>query len=701
MNSFLRINIGKNKRDINEQFILSNGFIGDFVCQNILEILKSQKRKLVTLSLVFFDKVEKIDILFISYLIMFKTKYSIENIILKVPNLERNVQQTLYQYLFFGSVTYKNTLFYIDETLSEEISFKNKEYPFSLGYFVVSTKFSPILLINSIENLIQLSTVKLEKLFKESPNSINNNLDFVNDSCLDKNQRYNFKNYDVAFKNLIKWYYKTFENKVFNIANFTKSKNITQRDFNEFKSIPIEKLSIIEFIIFYQLVNSFLESEQKYKIEDGLKIKKLYSDSFEIAKGIIELLKNSIQHSGSNYGILTIRTFKRNEWLELNQFENRTSPIEFKEYITSIISATPVNKFIDINVIDGGEMGILPTFSKNYLNTDNKNYPEDIKIQFSTVDLFSIIKGIPLLYQAKRANAHLGLLIYNNKINSLQGLISVFSKNENFENCIVYKNYSQVNLLENNYFGSRIETIIPIIEVSIIREDIKEIFNTPIDNSVHFGNIEKILDYNLVHYSANMNQNKNDIPYINVDSKYFLGNELFKNLPEIPRNYKNMVLIFSENSIDDMDESELFRFLGEWEIKYPRINLSMVNIPIEKVHNLYNLNNKFSEVYKELPYWNKNRITSFYSYYLDDQYNRKFFFTDYFWGDSFNDFHAINYYNSQTNFSSLMIDNKFQNIGDKFIENKIKNILPLELIIIVDGKTIFEYNTEYLLQKEI
>ena len=347
--------------------------------------------------------------------------------------------------------------------------------------------------------------------------------------------------------------------------------------------------------------------------------------------------------------------------------------------------------------------GIIPTFQNNNQTNENnkvKKYNENVS-DVTLVDLFSINKGIPLIYQAKRANAHLGLLIYTNKIHAYNGYISVQSTNIKPEQCIICGNETQLNSFDANIPGTRIQTVIPVREIAGSRVEVKNIYKSPIDNSVHFGEIEKILDYKFVEFSIGKAFGDNDLVYLKIEEEISSGHGLFKVMPKLTSSISNFILLFDDNTLGKMDESELFRFLGEWQINYPKINLSLVNIPVEKVHELFEVNKIYSSNTKELPYWNLDRLTSFYSYFYDEEYNRKFFFSDHFFGETEEDFISLNYLNGQTNFGSLMIGVEFEDEVLEHIKKVAKNVLPLELKILVDGKTIFEYNAEYLLLKEI
>ncbi len=701
MNEVVRIYIGGVKKDDEYHYMKSNGYIGADVSQNIAEILLKEQKSGFVLTLVFFDNVKKIDILFISYLMLFKKKHEIKTIIIKAPYLIENVKQTLYQYQFYGSITFKEILFFIDDEPKDEISFIDSEFQFTLKNFTVSASFGPILYLPTIDVLKFISTTQIR--------DINNNKliidenSYIDQSCNKNLSIYSITDYDKAYENFISWMVNKFKNKIFSRDNFTTGKNIGKMDFEEFCNIPIDNLTIIQFIIFYQLVFNFITTKGKFKIRDGLILKKLFVDAIEISKGIEELAKNSVQHSQGKFGIISFRSFKHEEFLELNNFDTFKTNLLESFFPDSAVLSEKIDRYMDINVMDLSEIGIIPTFQNN--NQTNKNnkekkYNENVG-DVTLVDLFSINKGIPLIYQAKRANAHLGLLIYTNKIHTYNGYISVQSTNVKPEQCIVCGNDTQLNSFDANIPGTRVQTVIPIREIAGSREEVKNIYKSPIDNSVHFGEIEKILDYNFLEFNATKAFSDIDLVYLKIEEEISSGHALFKLMPKLNSSISNFILLFDDNTLGKMDESELFRFLGEWQINYPKINLSLVNIPVGKVHELFEVNELYSNNLDDLPYWNSHRLTSFYSYFFDEEYNRKFYFTDHFYGNSRNEFMSLNYLNEQTNFSSLMIDVKFKEVVSDRIKKVAKKILPLELKIIVDGKTIFEYNAEYLLQKEI
>jgi hypothetical protein len=150
INQIVRIQIGDEKKLDDSHIIEYKGFIGAHTCQQIAELLNKEQKRGFALIIIFPKDVKKIDILFIANLIILRSKYDIINIVLKVYKINDEVKFTLYQYLFLGSLAFKNTLFKIDENYSDNEKIEEHEYPYALGYFAVSNSFSPIFKISTI-----------------------------------------------------------------------------------------------------------------------------------------------------------------------------------------------------------------------------------------------------------------------------------------------------------------------------------------------------------------------------------------------------------------------------------------------------------------------------------------------------------------------------------------------------------------------
>ncbi len=251
--------------------------------------------------------------------------------------------------------------------------------------------------------------------------------------------------------------------------------------------------------------------------------------------------------------------------------------------------------------------------------------------------------------------------------------------------------------------------------------------NLPFETSAKdIKGIEELFKYELV----NLSEQKSNFE-LKSSSKYlfeiYLGNTVIDNRED--ENFlwkkieKEISLIKSLAGIKfaccfnflniTINESQLFRLLGNCELNFPSIPIIILNIQNECYQKLIKINGEFHSLNPNLAYWNDNISTLIYSY--QEIRNDHFNFSDVLWGKTRKDFAYINWLVSFSSFNSTSMlhkDSIKKSLSDAnqkinpntdifFLNNNI--LLPFELILrgLDNSTTLFEENAIVLLKNEL
>jgi hypothetical protein len=202
-------------------------------------------------------------------------------------------------------------------------------------------------------------------------------------------------------------------------------------------------------------------------------------------------------------------------------------------------------------------------------------------------------------------------------------------------------------------------------------------------------------------------------PMLSRDDETILWKKIKKNIDPLTERLRQGQILFSLslNQIQ-VNESQLFRLLGNWELHYPAFPLVITNVQNETYQKLLIVNGDFHKLNPLLDYWNANIATIIYSYITVK--NGRFYFADILWGKERPDFINLNWIINHTNFNSTVLLNKdrMKNEVEKYQQTLNTNteiafynnntLLPFDLIFEGEGiTTLFEHNALVLLKNEI
>jgi len=459
-------------------------------------------------------------------------------------------------------------------------------------------------------------------------------------------------------------------------------------------------------LVYFTLTSSDLISSAITNIninDEKERLFNLWDFTEELVYGINELAKNIIQHSTKHQGV-----------------------------ITGYINKDELN----LNVFDYGKEGVLNTLQESTQNTFKtlslnsilkKHFKEDLdKIksnEFKYENLFKANNENLLNQQTKRATAHLGLLIFTKLISDNSGKLYTHSYNAKNDEIDEYSNYKSDKIplpLGTNY-----EFLLPLKFEGGNKSKYYQKRSSPTSRGIKDKiSIEKLMKYQVIKLPNEINfipktlKNNYIINIFLKDNSFSFRkfeDEVWKDVHQYLKitaisdiKDGNSIFCLNFEKVQRIDASQLFRFLGKWEIEYPTINLVLYNIHTQLYFDLLRINGLLITQAKELPYWNSDAITLIYSF-EELETKKRFYFTDALWGQKRNDFNYINSLIRKTNYNALHFrrqskkDKKYKTSlidNNMFYDNLA--LLPFDLLISDETNTsLFEYNSKALLCNEL
>lgn len=676
------------------------------------------------------NNIDKLDLSFVGHLILMKKAIPALSINIILPydandrcndNKQNSFLWKIRQSMVHAQLTTNEKIFNIYDSDGRTYNTDHE----MVEWFVLSKKFIPTIYLNeknycetfeAKSNFIDISILKSElnhvtEIFKSGvseekifqscrkylySNKTNNNylqilsqLSFYRSLKDLKILRY----YLIKYINL----FKCDELQVSNVKNI-KLKNAYWEKilpiYEELHSKPPIFHLIFSTLTSSSLINSKICDEE---IEtEGDKLYNLWGFTKELVYGLNELAKNIIQHSTKKQGIIS-------------------------GYIDE-------NEDFRINVFDYGSKCIVNTLKKSTLSASDNAYMNEVfKDDYKKLEsheyklpfLFEFNEEYFLNQQTKRATAHLGLLIFTRLIIENNGRLIVSSSDPERKDDVYLLNHKDKGYSNIIPIGTNYQIHLPTLKEH--KDIYSDIITPDLQSADNTLSVEELLFFEENDNISNTNKIINIIIHENddLDSQFEMSiwsffssafkQELKKQVPYNQSKTKNIVCVSFGNFITKINASQLFRFLGKWEVEYPLINLIVYDITSDLYSELINVNKAFLYNTKnnELPFWNSSSITLFYSFLMIDQ-KSKFYFTDALWGDNVEDFKYINSLIRKNNYNALPYHSECEvniNAANKKINNEFfykgNTLLPFDLLIISNNSSLFEINTKTLLCNEL
>ncbi|MCX6223079.1 MAG: hypothetical protein NTZ69_19100 [Bacteroidia bacterium] len=754
----LEVNIGRNDILQTPKFevVIEGNYINQFYIEQCISQFNEMKiagQPKCKLKIKAKDRIEEVDILLVAYLLLFKTE---------LPDLIIEVEFTLNYYsdeVIFKVRQYRAHSFVTSGIMIFTyscIDFKQDE-PFNVYKrdIVCSEKFIPVLLINA-KNFNDLfinqpghleiqNKIVFEVNWDEQYNACNNFLieNIGHDYTADINILTQLSFYKALsnVKILSFYLYSQLNNGLIIDRDVNlQAGNLRSKAFDYFLSIKDvfeqleEKPPFFQFIYSTILSSDLLSNALTGETIEEFKrsIKNLFDFTNELFIGIKELADNIVKHSSNHIGVITARVFKAERLDELKSSDQKNLSEIIEKYIQftfdNCINYLP--SFLEINVIDNGKIGIIESL-KNNTPVEDLDYKIITKRDISFKHFLDPQTGLILNQQAKRATAHLGLLIFSNLIKINNGIVRASTWNPN--NCkrdshIIIPSKLEI-LTDNAYaceFGTNYSIIIPFIPTISLSPYLPPTnFKQPSEvTPLQVQSIESLLSYHVYDLTdlAQIDNPKDALfiikptndAIISQKDELELWNEVFIKVSSVfkrknDRNLRNCFFCINLDTVK-INPSQIFRLLGKWELAFPGYPIVIFNLFYELFSQLLEINRFYFESFKnQLPYWNLNSLALIYSYINDDI--GRFYFTDALWGVTTEDFMDVNLIIHKSNFNTVVIKSKKiepnQSSNTKSLNQfglfyNNSNLLPLDLLLISEEDlSLFEHNALILLQNEL
>lgn len=652
----------------------------------------------------------------------------------------------------------------------------SKSSTFPDQWYVYSKDFFPVLFINDNEKqfdllfrkgLNELSKVKLDQLDK-ALTWINNSValkssyhNFIRETSTPSNRRNALINLArMAFFNALDeakiahlFFESYYSANQFDRSNRTQAGNLVNKKAMEYYQsikplfIELSKKSIIHQFLYSTILSTELLNDHETgkdilnedtKEEFVNKLYELWNFTKDLVASLMELAKNIKEHAKPAVGAITLRVFGNNKWGDLKLYGGGDQSV-YSNYIDRLNAdkKRPL-ALIDINIFDLGQNGVIPTLMESTEKLIN-DYNSDTLNELINEDLFLLankkIKFQNLLdtsnqrlnQQSKRSIAHFGLLTFSKLIEVNDGLIVASTHDVENKRELAIGPKTLAGASKPISYGTNYHVVLPIKKSDVYKTHLPHALDLPSDISAkELRGMEELLKYEIIKIDfENINYpiDGNDKYIICLDlpqqalntreDENALWHTVKKSMALLIEVIQSTQVLFSLNlERITINESQLFRLLGNWELNYPSYPLAVTNVQNDTYQKLLIVNGDFHKLNERLDYWNSNIASIIYSYIPLD--SGRFYFADILWGRQRSDFININWIINHTNFNSTVLLNR-ERMKNEVVKNhgeintntgilfyNKNTLLPFDLIFEGQGiTTLFEHNALVLLKNEI
>jgi hypothetical protein len=462
-----------------------------------------------------------------------------------------------------------------------------------------------------------------------------------------------------------------------------------------------------------------------------------------LVTGITELARNIIEHSTEKRGAITLRLYDHEQFRELVDLAEDDLGSESSQLNNA-------NVVFDINVFDLGTKGVAESLFEFVQSWAAEETDVGLKASLESdrdrldntetclQDLLDPEAGVQLDHQAKRAVAHLGLQVFSSIVSDNNGVVraSTWKKGSprTRETSTVPSVPAQVADHRLVDMGTNYNVLLP---VDAHREyGIKLPGNFPIfteATQIGIQQIESLFDVAVEKNGVREprlgcgNQPQTisifDVPsrpIENRDDEAIWWNEVRR---AIPVSFHDAAFRVLDMDGAKLSASQLFRFLGRFELEFPHDHLILSNLSNDLFLELKSINDEFVKRAQirnhAFPFWNLNAVTLIYSsvHRTVSGEDQHFHLVDAMWGETVTHFVGINKVIRNTNFNSISLLRSEQEDlkGDRdeladlharlrrfnIFENGM-SLLPFDLLLTdSDGVSLFEHNARFLLGNEL
>lgn len=458
----------------------------------------------------------------------------------------------------------------------------------------------------------------------------------------------------------------------------------------------------------------------------------LWAFTIELVHGIKELAKNIEEHASTHTGIITARFLSPDLLKTLGMVDTGGHSL-YQQYLSELLGSNTPPSFLNFHILDIGEEGIIPTLIKSTSAKAASLEPHSRLRQLleeDTAFLKSDSSGIKRLLdtgntsllnqQSKRAIAHFGLMTFSRLIHKNNGLLVVTSTTEQGSAQPAIFPQLDAGTYQALPVGTHYLLLLPVQKGKQYQSHLPQRLQLPADAS---GEDIESLETLFSFLNADVNTPEFEpkskyiialtLPVLVISNRkdeenlWYLIDQQMKKIQKKAPPASDILYHFDVEGLQ-INESQLFRFIGMWQTEYPKQSLIISNVTVETYRNILAINALYMTHYPALAYWNE---TSLILIYCCDQPadNDRFYFTDILWGKTEADFRAINRSIQHNHFnltSALLTGSKKEELqvdlpsNPAFLNKGV--LLPLDLILKdKNGRSFFELNALKLLQNRI
>lgn len=520
----------------------------------------------------------------------------------------------------------------------------------------------------------------------------------------------------------------------FSHANSVKYFETLEPIFTELKSKP-PIFQFVYYLLLDRLVPGMITSVNIDQVP--LIIENLWQLTGRLVIGLTELARNIVQHSSKQKGAITLRLYTKEAWQEF-------ATLNPHALLGSHTGLSDARAILDINVIDLGEHKVTDSLAASLAEWLTIELPESLLESFesdrkrlneNTVTLQDLIDpegGILLDHQARRAVAHLGLQTFAGVVKENGGRVVASSSSiglsyvAGHDFATVPAGWLQPTVIDSVKYGTNFNVLIPVDPDRQYGTRLSGALPT-LDETTPMGMQQLDTLFNVVTEPNDPDINTTTgaadkdvlsiykLPSCPLEDRIDEFRYWAEQARKIPIRFHLARFRALDMSNLPMTASQLFRFLGRFELDHPGRHLIVFNLSAELFLELNSINDAYAlrgdVAGQAFPYWNATAVTLVYNYV--QAVETKFHLCDALWGETKDDFLGINRVIRNTNFNSVSLaetDHGRTGATVNDLAKRLKHVdlfqdgmslKPFDLLLAVEGTTLFEHNARFLLMNEL
>ncbi|MBU0673167.1 MAG: hypothetical protein KJ950_00820 [Proteobacteria bacterium] len=489
------------------------------------------------------------------------------------------------------------------------------------------------------------------------------------------------------------------------------------------------------FLFSFFLINNYspnmYSGDPDHQLDKLLsQIKSIRNVSVEIYSGVYELAKNIVEHVPEGNGFIIGRVFTADYLKEIYSEEYE----DFRTYINSFQGD---QQFFNCVVFDNGKKGILyktqskitkliPSVQNKILKKHLSDELECFNNQTLGLHDFFDLKHVRMFHQKIRTAASLGLLMLTNMLRINNGFLSVSSVDKHGTQGIVYYG-NETKSLQGEWWaniGTQFELFVPVSAKKPLELRARQY--RPVEPIIAGDAYEGLLNYctidekDEIHSSCNICDphvlclHNSSTTNVHWESFHLEHAKLFNKISSSKCNdhHRKVFTIKIEDNNNFIDASDLFRLLAQLQIEVGYNAVVIYNLKEETLHTFFEIFRIYGELLG-MDVWSGHQTALFYYVPQSSSSHKKFsafLVTGRTLRDLVNSNETIHSHSPgdpiwNDFFPMTQKSGEDEDLMEKQIDNPLvidgKYLIPLDLVLKVDGLSLFEWNMRTNLLDEL